>query len=58
MGRLLSAPERREIAHGVGRGRRAPRPVQFAEPSERVKTEMAELKRWYTVFGAEFDPLR
>ena len=36
----------------------APRPVRFVEPSERVKTEMAELKKWYAAFGSDFDTLR
>ncbi len=35
----------------------APRPVRFAEPSERVKAELAGLKKWYAAFGSDFDPL-
>ena len=32
----------------------APRPVEFAEPSERVKKEVAPLKDWYATLGAEW----
>jgi len=35
----------------------APRPVRFAEPSERVKTELAGLATVYKKLGREFDPL-
>ena len=34
----------------------APRPVRFAEPSERAKKELAPLKAWYTLLGSNFDP--
>ena len=36
----------------------APRPVVFAAPSDRAKSELAELADWYGVLGSEFDPLR
>ena len=36
----------------------APRPVRFAEPSERTKQELAPLKAWYALFGSDFDPAR
>lgn len=36
----------------------APRPVRFAEPSERAKKELAPLKAWYALFGSDFDPAR
>jgi hypothetical protein len=36
----------------------APRPVVFATPSDRVKTELAGLKAWYAILDKEFDPLR
>ena len=49
---LLEAFDVEQIA-----GLYAPRPVRFAEPSERVKAEMAELKKWYAAFGSDFDPL-
>ncbi len=39
-------------------GLSAPRPVRFTDPSERVKTEMADLKKWYAAFGSDFDPVR
>jgi len=32
----------------------APRPVEFVEPSERVKKETTPLKDWYTTLGAEW----
>lgn len=35
----------------------APREIQFAEPSDRVKKELAGLKDWYTLLGNNFDPL-
>jgi hypothetical protein len=36
----------------------APRPVHFAEPSARVKSELGGLKKWYAMLGKEFEPLR
>ena len=36
----------------------APRPVTFAAPSDRVKSELAELEGWYTLLGSEFNPLK
>lgn len=36
----------------------APRPVQFVAPSDRAKSELAELADWYQVWGADVDPLR
>ena len=33
----------------------APRPVQFHEPSERVKTELAGLRAWYTLLGGKVE---
>jgi hypothetical protein len=50
---LLEAFDVKQLA-----GLCAPRPVRFAEPSERVKMEMADLKKWYAAFRANFDPLR
>ena len=35
----------------------APRPVRFVEPSERVRSEMADLRAWYETLGRKFDPL-
>ncbi len=35
----------------------APRPLRFVDPGDRVKTEMADLKKWYGVLGRQFDPL-
>jgi hypothetical protein len=35
----------------------APRPVVFAEPSTRVKAELAGLKAWYATLGSDFSPL-
>lgn len=35
----------------------APRPAAFRQPSERVKQELAGLKTWYALLGADFDPL-
>jgi hypothetical protein len=50
---LLEAFDFKQLA-----GLCAPRPVRFVDPSERVKTEMADLKKWYTAYGSDFDPLR
>lgn len=36
----------------------APRQVQFIEPSARAKQELVGLKAWYTLLGAEHDPVR
>jgi hypothetical protein len=36
----------------------APRPVAFVESSERVRSEMRELARWYGLFGAEVPMIR
>jgi hypothetical protein len=36
----------------------APRPVVFRQASDRAGKELAGLKRWYGLFGVEFDPLR
>ncbi len=36
----------------------APRPVQFVAPSDRAKSELAELADWYQLWGADVDPLR
>jgi hypothetical protein len=36
----------------------APRPVHFVKPSNRVKSEMADLKGLYQLVGKAFDPLR
>jgi hypothetical protein len=35
----------------------APRPVVFAAPSARAKTELAGLKAWYATLGSDFSPL-
>jgi hypothetical protein len=35
----------------------APRPVTFLKASKRARTELAGLKKWYAVFGRDFDPL-
>jgi hypothetical protein len=35
----------------------APRPVVYAEPSARAKTELAGLKTWYAMLGSDFSPL-
>jgi hypothetical protein len=35
----------------------APRPVVFANPSDRVKKEMAGLKSWYKTLGRDLEPL-
>ncbi|HVS36641.1 MAG TPA: acetylxylan esterase [Gemmataceae bacterium] len=50
---LLEAFDVKQLA-----GLCAPRPVRFVEPSERIKVEMAELKKWYAAFGSDFDPLQ
>ena len=36
----------------------APRPVRFVNPSDRARAELAPLKGWYALFGANFDPVR
>lgn len=36
----------------------APRHMMFAESSERAKKELAPLKAWYTLLGADFDPAK
>ena len=35
----------------------APRPVKFFAPSQRVKKEMSDLRKWYELLGRKFDPL-
>ena len=35
----------------------APRPLKFVAPNDRVKSELAELAKWYGLLGSEFDPL-
>lgn len=35
----------------------APREIRFVNPSDRVKAELADLKAWYALHDAEFDPL-
>jgi hypothetical protein len=35
----------------------APREVRFAEPSERLRKELAASKDWYKLLGKDFDPL-
>jgi hypothetical protein len=50
---LLEAFDLKQVA-----GLCAPRPVRFVDLSDRVKKEMADLKKWYTAFGPDFDPLR
>ena len=35
----------------------APRPVTFIAPSDRVKSELADLEGWYGLLGSEFNPL-
>jgi hypothetical protein len=35
----------------------APRPVLFADTSERVRKELAGLKGWYATLGSDFNPL-
>ena len=49
---LLEAFDVKQLAALV-----APRPVTFAEPSDRVKTELADLAAWYALLGADFDPI-
>ncbi len=36
----------------------APRPVTLPDASPRAKSELADLKTWYTRLGQDFDPLR
>jgi hypothetical protein len=50
---LLEAFDIKQLA-----GLCAPRPVRFVEPSERAKTEMADLQKWYAAYGVEFEPTR
>jgi hypothetical protein len=49
---LLEAFDVRQIAALV-----APRPVKFADASDRVRHELAGLADWYRTLGCEFDPL-
>ena len=35
----------------------APRPVRFVAPSDRAKTELAELAAWYQLWKSDFNPL-
>ena len=35
----------------------APRQVHFAAAGPRLKKELADLKKWYTLLGMRFDPL-
>jgi len=35
----------------------APRDLRFAEPSERVRSELASSKDWYKLLSKDFDPL-
>ncbi len=50
---LLEAFDVKQLAALV-----APRPVGLAEPSDRVRTELADLDEWYRLLGREFDPIR
>lgn len=34
----------------------APRRVSFPQPTERIKTELADLTDWYKLFGVEYRP--
>lgn len=36
----------------------APREIRFVEPSDRVKTELVNLKAWYAKHDVDFDPLK
>jgi dienelactone hydrolase len=48
---LLEAFDVKQLAALV-----APRPVTFREPTDRAKSELADLAAWYGLWGEKFDP--
>lgn len=50
---LLEAFDIRELAALV-----APREVRFDNASDRMRSELASLRSWYTDLGSDYDPLR
>jgi hypothetical protein len=50
---LLEAFDIKQLA-----GLTAPRHVRFIAPTDRAKTELAELEAWYKFLGVDFNPLR